>query len=198
MQSWSRLLPLITASVLAVACGGKAAPEQPAPQPTTTAAPPPPPPAPPPAPPAASTTATPTRSAADEAAAAAARNTATALEQLAAVIHFDFDKAEIQPEDRANMDRKAAILRANGAVRLRVSGHADERGSDEYNLALGNRRAIAAKQHLVNQGISPDRLETVSYGEERALNPGHDEAAWAQNRRDEFEVTAGASNLMLP
>ena len=83
-------------------------------------------------------------------------------------------------------------------MRLTISGHADERGSDEYNLALGNRRAAAAKRYLQNKGIDGSRLDVVSYGEERPLNPGHDEAAYAQNRRDEFQVTAGGDNLVAP
>src|SRR5213078_3343389 len=72
-----------------------------------------------------------------------------------------------------------------------ISGHCDERGSDEYNLALGNRRATAAKQYLVSHGIDGGRIETSSYGEERPLAQGHDEGAWAQNRRDEFEIIGG-------
>jgi peptidoglycan-associated lipoprotein len=83
-------------------------------------------------------------------------------------------------------------------VRLRIAGHADDRGSDEYNLALGNRRAAAAKRYLENKGIDGSRIEVVSYGEERPLNPGTDEAAYAQNRRDEFEITAGGDALVAP
>jgi peptidoglycan-associated lipoprotein len=90
------------------------------------------------------------------------------------------------------------VLAANSAVRLRISGHADDRGSDEYNLALGNRRAAAAKRYLENKGIDGSRIEVVSYGEERPLNPGTDESAYAQNRRDEFEITAGGDNLVAP
>jgi peptidoglycan-associated lipoprotein len=114
------------------------------------------------------------------------------------MINFEFDVSEIRAEDRANLDRKAAILTANPAVSLRISGHADERGSDEYNLALGNRRAGSAKVYLVNKGISPGRIEIISYGEERPLDPANTEDAWARNRRDEFEVTAGGQSLRLP
>jgi peptidoglycan-associated lipoprotein len=117
---------------------------------------------------------------------------------LAAMINFDFDMAVVRPNDQTILDRKAAILGANPNVRLQISGHADERGSDEYNLALGNRRAAAAKRYLENKGIDASRMEVVSYGEERPLNPGHDEDAWAQNRRDEFLVTAGGDNLVAP
>ena len=83
-------------------------------------------------------------------------------------------------------------------MKLTISGHADERGSDEYNLALGNRRAAAAKRYLQNKGIDGSRMDVVSYGEERPLNAGHDETAYAQNRRDEFQVTAGGDNLVAP
>jgi peptidoglycan-associated lipoprotein len=118
--------------------------------------------------------------------------------EVANRVHFEFDKSDIRPEDRGILDTKAAILSANSGLRLRISGHADERGSDEYNLALGNRRGAAVKTYLVNKGIDAGRLEVVSYGEERPLAPGHDEASWAENRRAEFEVTAGGSNLRQP
>ncbi len=117
---------------------------------------------------------------------------------LATLIHFDYDKANIRPEDASVLDQKASILQANPNVRIRISGHCDERGSDEYNLALGNRRATAAKQYLVSHGIEAARIETVSYGEERPLAQGHDEAAWAQNRRDETEIIAGGDALRQP
>jgi len=117
---------------------------------------------------------------------------------LATMIHFDFDKANLRAEDAAVLDQKIAILQANPNLRIRVSGHCDERGSDEYNLALGNRRATSAKQYLVSHGIDGGRIETVSYGEERPLTPGHDEAAWAQNRRDEFEIISGGEALRQP
>ena len=117
---------------------------------------------------------------------------------LATLIHFDYDKSNIRPEDASILDQKVAILQANPNLRIRVSGHCDERGSDEYNLALGNRRATATKQYLVSHGIEAARIETVSYGEERPLAQGHDEAAWAQNRRDEFEIVAGGDALRQP
>jgi peptidoglycan-associated lipoprotein len=104
----------------------------------------------------------------------------------------------VRTADQATLDRKAAILVANPKVKMRIAGHADERGSDEYNLALGNRRAAAAKRYLENKGVDAARLDVVSYGEERPLNPGNDETAYAQNRRDEFEVTAGGDSLVAP
>ena len=117
---------------------------------------------------------------------------------LATMIHFDYDKAIIRGGDAAVLDQKVAILQANPGLRIRISGHCDERGSDEYNLALGNRRATAAKQYLVSHGIDGGRIETVSYGEERPADPGHDEEAWSKNRRDEFEILAGGDALKQP
>lgn len=114
------------------------------------------------------------------------------------MINFDYDQAAVRQADQETLDRKAAILLANPDVRLRIAGHADERGSDEYNLALGNRRAAAAKRYLENKGVEGSRIEVVSFGEERPLNPGTDETAYAQNRRAEFEVIAGGDNLTAP
>src|SRR5690242_7648288 len=117
---------------------------------------------------------------------------------LATMIHFDYDKAIVRGGDAGVLDQKVGILQANPGLRIRISGHCDERGSDEYNLALGNRRATAAKQYLVSHGIDASRIETASYGEERPIDPGHDENAWAQNRRDEFEILSGGDNLRQP
>jgi peptidoglycan-associated lipoprotein len=83
------------------------------------------------------------------------------------------------------------VLKRSQDITLRVEGHADQRGSDEYNLALSNRRAAAAKRFLIEQGIGPGRLETAGFGEERPLDPGQSESAWASNRRAEFWVTGG-------
>jgi peptidoglycan-associated lipoprotein len=96
------------------------------------------------------------------------------------------------------LDQKVGILQVNGGLRIRIAGHCDERGSDEYNLALGNRRAIAAKQYLVSHGIDAGRIETVSYGKERPSDPGHTEEAWSKNRRDETEIVAGGDALKQP
>jgi len=117
---------------------------------------------------------------------------------LATMIHFDYDKAIVRGGDAGVLDQKVGILQANPGLRIRISGHCDERGSDEYNLALGNRRATAAKQYLVSHGIDASRIETASYGEERPIDPAHDENAWAQNRRDEFEILSGGDNLRQP
>ncbi|MEP7326226.1 MAG: OmpA family protein [Gemmatimonadota bacterium] len=136
------------------------------------------------------------REAADRAAAAAAR--AAVATDLAAAIHFDFDQSDIRGGDMANLDRKAAILSANSGLQIRISGHADDRGSDEYNLALGNRRAAAAKRYLAGKGIADARITIVSFGEERPAAMGADENSWAQNRRDEFEIVSGGDNLVAP
>ena len=130
--------------------------------------------------------------------AALGKSTEAVRTLLATMIHFDYDKAIIRGGDAAVLDQKVAILQANPALRIRISGHCDERGSDEYNLALGNRRATAAKQYVVSHGIDASRIETASYGEERPIAQGHDEQSWAQNRRDEFEILAGGDNLKQP
>jgi peptidoglycan-associated lipoprotein len=123
---------------------------------------------------------------------------AALVNEVATLIHFDYDKFDIRSEDRALLDRKAAIMRANPALRIRIVGNADERGSDEYNLALGMRRAGSAKDYLVRLGVEEGRIETASLGEEVPLDPASNEAAWAMNRRDEFEVIAGAQTLRAP
>jgi len=103
-------------------------------------------------------------------------------------IYFDFDKSFIKLEYRAVLQAKAEFLKDNPDIRIRIEGNCDERGTNEYNLALGERRASSAAKFLVSLGISPDRIETISYGEERPLALGHGEGAWAQNRRDDFTV----------
>lgn len=113
-------------------------------------------------------------------------------------IHFGYDQFNITPEAEAILRDKAEVLRANGEVRLRIEGHADERGSNEYNLALGMRRATAARQFLTGYGLQGARFEVVSFGEERPLDPRSNETAWTLNRRAEFVVTAGGDNVMLP
>jgi peptidoglycan-associated lipoprotein len=118
---------------------------------------------------------------------AAARATAT----LTATIYFDYDAAEIRGDARAALDAKLPILRANSGIQIRISGHADERGSDQYNDALGQQRAAAAKRYLTDNGIDGARISIVSYGEQRPATTGSDESAWSRNRRAEFEITAG-------
>jgi peptidoglycan-associated lipoprotein len=136
--------------------------------------------------------------AAERASAERDRMLAEARNTLTAAIYFEFDSDQLSTEATAGLDAKLAILNANPGLRLRISGHADERGSDEYNLALGQRRAAAAKRYLTGRGIADDRIEIISFGEERPAAQGGDESAWAQNRRDEFEITAGGDQLRAP
>jgi peptidoglycan-associated lipoprotein len=110
---------------------------------------------------------------------------------LSSIVHFDYDSYAIREDSRRALDAKVPVLRAHPNVRIRIVGHTDERGSTEYNLALGMRRAQAVQEYLGNFGISPNRLEVESFGEERPLDPSSDEAAWARNRRAEFEVVSG-------
>ncbi len=101
-------------------------------------------------------------------------------------IYFDYDSFSIKPEDRKILAEKASYLNAHPDARVRIEGHCDERGTTEYNMALGERRAKAAQEYLVFLGISPDRISVISYGEEKPVDPGHSEDAWTQNRRDHF------------
>lgn len=98
-------------------------------------------------------------------------------------IYFNTDASVLDDASRATLDAQAAWLQANSGVRVTVEGHADERGTREYNLALGDRRANAAKNHLASKGVSPERMTVISWGKERAVAAGSDEASWAQNRR---------------
>ena len=114
-------------------------------------------------------------------------------------IYFDFDKSTIRPDAAATLDAKIPWLQANPGMRIRIEGNADERGSDEYNLALGQRRAASAKRYLVDHGIAADRFDLVSYGEERPVCTEHNEACWQQNRRDDFRiVTIGSDKIVIP
>jgi len=103
-------------------------------------------------------------------------------------IHFDYDKYDIRRVDEEILNENAAFLKKNSTMKVQIEGHCDERGTSEYNLALGERRANAAKRYFVSLGISSDRLSTISYGEERPLDPGHNEEAWAKNRRAHIVV----------
>ena len=103
-------------------------------------------------------------------------------------IHFDFDRYDIQSDDKPVLKKIADWLMANPDVKLIVEGNCDERGTNEYNLGLGERRANAAKSYLLGLGVPASRLKTVSYGEERPLCTEHTEACWAKNRRDHFSI----------
>ena len=105
-------------------------------------------------------------------------------------VFFDYDSAEVDGTGQAALDANAAVLKKYGTWTVTIEGHCDERGTAEYNLALGERRAVAARTYLVSLSISADRLRTVSYGKEFPFDPGHDDAAWAKNRRAHFVITA--------
>ena len=174
MARASRLFVPILAVGLVAACGGKQV-EEPTPAPEMTQAP-----VTPPAP------------------SPVAMDTVQAIapdtrgSTLAERIHFALDRADLTPEARTTLVAKAEILRSSPNVSLRIAGHADERGSDEYNLALSKRRAAEARRFLMQQGVDSTRLETVGYGEEQPMDPASTEAAWAMNRRADFSVAGGA------
>jgi len=105
-------------------------------------------------------------------------------------VFFDYDKSNIRSDQRSILNRNAELLMKYKTVRVQIEGHCDERGTNEYNLALGQRRADASKQYLVEYGVSSSRVTTISYGEERPLDRGHNETAWGKNRRSEFVITA--------
>ena len=138
------------------------------------------------------------RAAAERAAAARAAAVAAARTAFATTIYYAYDKSDLTAESRATLTAKVPLMRANEGLRIRIAGHSDERGSDSYNVALGQRRAAAAKRFLVDQGIAAARIETVSFGEERPAAMGTDDTAWSRNRRAEFEIIAGGEMLRLP
>lgn len=105
-------------------------------------------------------------------------------------IYYDFDKYDLTPRAREVLADKAHFLKRFPTVKVLIEGHCDERGTSEYNLALGERRANAAKQYLIHLGIAENRISTISYGKERPVDPGHNEAAWAKNRRAHFVITS--------
>jgi len=109
-------------------------------------------------------------------------------EQPLAMIHFDYDKYFVREDAKAALDRNAAWLKKFRTVKLLVEGHCDERGTEDYNLALGEKRAKSAFDYLVSLGISADRMKILSYGKSQALAGGHDEASWQANRRAQFTI----------
>lgn len=118
-------------------------------------------------------------------------------EELVTMVHFDVARAALGDEDETMLDRKVEILNANPDVRLKITGAADLRGSEEYNLALGNRRAIVVRRYLVGKGIDAARLETATIGESSPVDPDSTEAAFALNRRAEFEVLNATDPLTM-
>jgi len=101
-------------------------------------------------------------------------------------IHFPFDSAVIKSSEDANLQSVASALSADSSAKLLIEGNCDERGTEEYNRSLGERRALAAREALAKDGVDPSRVRTISYGKDKPVDPGHDEAAWAKNRRDDF------------
>jgi peptidoglycan-associated lipoprotein len=179
MRMRSTVTILFLAAGIAAACRKKPEPppppQQAAPPPTDTR------PTPPPPPPARGL----------EAAAERAR---VALREA---IYFDYDQDNLRDDARRTLDAKVPILLSNRAVRLRIAGHTDERGSDEYNIALGQRRAAAARRYLVQQGVEESRIDIVSFGEERPTCRDASEGCWSRNRRDEFEIVAGGDQIRV-
>ncbi len=174
------------ALIVLTGCGGGPKPETPAPERTATPA--------PTAEPSSPTGTASAPTAGDAAAAAEARRREAASRAraiLAEKLYFDFDRSDLTAASRATLNSKLEVLRNYPAVTLTISGHADERGSDEYNLALGNRRANAVRQFLQQYGVLSGRMQTVSYGEEQPAVNGQNEAAWSQNRRAEFVIQSG-------
>jgi len=105
-------------------------------------------------------------------------------------VFFELDSSDLSPAAQKALDQDAGLLKKYGTWTITIEGHCDERGTAEYNLALGERRAIAARAYLVSLGVSADRLRTVSYGKEFPFDPGHDESAYTKNRRAHFVITA--------
>jgi len=174
------LFSLASGGLLVAACSKKVEPVvTPPPVETTTPTPPPPPPPPPPP----STEPT------------CEQVITRMVSELAALVHFDTDKSDIRPGDAVVLDGKASILQSHPQVRVRITGHADERYTAEYNLVLGTKRAESAKSYLVSKGVGGGRVETASLGETAPLDPGHTESAWSRNRRAEVSVIAGLNTL---
>jgi peptidoglycan-associated lipoprotein len=167
IQTWSAVLTFALAFGVLAGCAKKAteAPPEPPPAPPAQSEPPPPPPTPPPTPP------------------------PPPVEQTRVEFEtafFDFDSFSLRDDARSALDRNARVMRDNSGVRITIEGHCDERGTVEYNQALGERRAQAARDYLVGAGIEGSRIQTISYGKERPFADGHDESAWQQNRRAYF------------
>ncbi len=116
-------------------------------------------------------------------------NRLVASQGLIKPVFFAFDSSELSPDGMATLKANADTLRKYGSWKVTIEGHCDERGTAEYNLALGERRSVAARTYLVTLGIPADRLQTVSYGKEFPFDPGHNEEAWAKNRRAQFVIT---------
>ena len=182
------VLLMAVVSVMTAACGKKTPPvARPAPPPPTAPTPPVRPPAPPE--PVAEPAIVPPEPVRDDAISSASLDDLNKNSPLTPV-YFDLDSSDLSPNGQKALDQNAVLLKKYGTWAITIEGHCDERGTAEYNLALGERRAIAARAYLVSLGISADRLRTVSYGKEFPFDPGHDEGAYAKNRRAHFVITA--------
>ena len=187
------MLVAVAAILTLAACGKKTAPvarpiPPPPPPPSSVTAPPAPrPPAPPE--PAREPVAVPAEPVRDDAISSASLDDLNKTSPLKPV-YFELDSSDLSAANQKVLDEDAALLKRYPGWTVTVEGHCDERGTAEYNLALGERRAMAARAYLVSLGIAADRLRTVSYGKEFPFDPGHDEAAWAKNRRAHFVITA--------
>lgn len=142
------------------------------------------------------------KAAADRAAAELAAKNAAAVAAaragFATPVYFDYDMSNIRDDQKATLEAKLPLLQANPEMRIRIAGNTDNRGSDEYNLALGMKRGAEVKRYLVARGIAESRIDVVSFGEERPAVAADSEDAWGKNRRDEFEITVGGNPLKLP
>src|ERR1700687_5688944 len=185
------LFAFLILAVATLGCGKKkppvARPAPPPPPPAVAAAVPPRPPAPPQ--PVAEPTVVPPEPVREDAIASASLDDLNRNSPFKALF-FEFDSSEVNAAGQAVLDANAAILKRYPGWTVTIEGHCDERGTAEYNLALGERRAVAARAYLVSLGLSADRLRTVSYGKEFPFDPGHDEPAFAKNRRAHFVITA--------
>jgi peptidoglycan-associated lipoprotein len=180
MRHWTRILTIVSAVSIVGACGKPKPPAPPPPPPPVAPA------TPPPAPP-------PTTQPAPQVDEYARLKAMSADEidrmGLLADIHFDYDKSDLREGDRSILNKNAEVLKKFDFIRVTVEGHCDERGSVEYNLALGERRAKAAYDYLVSLGVAADRLKTVSYGKEIQVCSESNESCWSRNRRAKFTVT---------
>jgi peptidoglycan-associated lipoprotein len=179
MKTYLRPLILVAVPVVIAACGGN---PEPAPAPPPPAA----------RPPVASRPAPPPATNNNDAARAREAELTRLRATMGELIFFDYDRSEIRADSRAVLDRKTRIMRDEPTVRIRIEGHADDRGSTEYNLALGSRRAEAVRSYITAAGISASRVEIVSFGEDRPLERARSESAWSRNRRAATVVTGGA------
>jgi len=116
------------------------------------------------------------------------RETTAEEKEVFGVIFFDFDKSDIRPDARPVLAKMAAYIKTHPELDIVIEGNCDERGTEEYNMALGERRALSTRRYLIALGVASGRMATVSYGEERPIDPGHNETAWAKNRNCQFKI----------